>query len=66
VDPNPSSFPPLYFDPHNSTNCTSTTYVTISILANYHPLLTVAETQERACSGQEQTRKGGKVMLLYV
>ncbi len=40
VDPNPSFFLPLYFDSHNSTNCTSTTYVTISILVNYHPLLT--------------------------
>ncbi len=41
ADPNPSSFLPLYFVPHNSTNCTSTTYVTISILANYRPLLTI-------------------------
>ncbi len=41
VDPNPSSFLPLCFVSHNSTNCTSITYFTIYILANYHPLLTV-------------------------
>ncbi len=40
VDPNPSSFLPLYFVSHNSTNCSATTYFTIYILANYHPLLT--------------------------
>ena len=44
VDPNSSSFLPLYSDPHNFTNCTSTTYVTISILVNYHPLLTNLST----------------------
>ena len=34
-------FSPSTFVSHNSTNCTSTTYITISILVNYHPLLTV-------------------------
>jgi hypothetical protein len=45
VDPNPSSFLPLYFVSHNSTNCIPVTYLyyfTINILANYHPLLTLA------------------------
>ncbi len=41
VDPNPSSFPPLYFVSHNSSNCIPLIYVTIYILANYHPLLTL-------------------------
>jgi hypothetical protein len=40
VDPNPSSFLPLYFVSHNSSNCIPLIYVTIYILANYHPLLT--------------------------
>ena len=40
VDPNPSSFLPLYFFSHNSTNCIPITNITIYILANYHPLLT--------------------------
>ena len=41
VDPNPSSFLPLYFVSHNSSNCIPLIYVTIYILANYHPLLTL-------------------------
>ena len=40
VDPNPSSFLPLYFVSHNSSNCIPLIYITIYILANYHPLLT--------------------------
>ncbi len=48
VDPNPSYFLLLYFDPHNFTNCTSTNYVSISILVNYHPLLTVFQGREHS------------------
>ena len=44
MDPNPSSFLPLYFVSHNSTNCIPVTYITIYILANYHPLLTASRT----------------------
>ncbi len=40
VDPNPSSFLPLFFVSHNSSNCIPLIYITIYILANYHPLLT--------------------------
>ena len=40
VDPNPSSFLPLYSVSHNSSNCIPLIYITIYILANYHPLLT--------------------------
>ncbi len=29
VDPNPSSFLPLYFNPYNSTNLSSITYINI-------------------------------------
>ncbi len=47
MDPNPSSFLPLYFVSHNSTNCILATYFTIYILANYHPLLTENHTHIR-------------------
>ncbi len=40
VDPNPSSFLTLYFDPYNSTNLPSITYIDIQSLVSYHPLLT--------------------------
>jgi hypothetical protein len=29
MDPNPSSFLPLFYDPYNSTNLSSTIYITI-------------------------------------
>ncbi len=44
VDPNPSSFLPLYFDPYNSTNLPCTTYFNIQGLVSYHPLLTQGKT----------------------
>ena len=43
VDPNPSSFLPLIFVLHNSTNLSSTICFTIVLpygLVSYHPLLT--------------------------
>jgi hypothetical protein len=45
MDPNPSSFLPLFYDPHNSTNLSSTTtifiyHLSLSSLVSYHPLLT--------------------------
>jgi hypothetical protein len=44
MDPNPSSFLPLIFVLHNSTNLSSTICLTIVLpygLVSYHPLLTV-------------------------
>ena len=37
VDPNPSSFLPLFFVPHNSTNLSSTIYITILSLRKPPP-----------------------------
>ena len=44
MDPNPSSFLPLIFVLHNSTNLSSTICFTIVLpygLVSYHPLLTI-------------------------
>ena len=48
MDPNPSSFLPLIFVLHNSTNLSSTICFTIVLpygLVSYHPLLTLAYTK---------------------
>ncbi len=37
VDPNPSSYLPLFFDPYNSTNLLSTIYITILSLSKLPP-----------------------------
>ena len=36
-------FSPSTVVSHNPTNCTSITYITISFLVDYHPLLTVSQ-----------------------
>ena len=41
VDPNPSSFLPLFLDPYNFTNLPTTIYINIQGLVSYHPLLTM-------------------------